>query len=123
MAKTKSTSRKSFQVNGPLRSIGVKAGVGGVRVSLNGQTVADVRNQAPAPGPGAGQQQQPTDDLSTIKLGRFIAEQSQQGHDAPTDNSNDEEEKGIVVGPITPIPTPAPTPIVSKPQQSARLGL
>lgn len=123
MATTKSTSRKSFKVAGPLRSIGVKAGVGGVRVSLNGQTVADVRNQAPAPGPGAGQQQQPTDDLSTIKLARLIAEQSaDQPADRSTDDGN-EDEREIVVGPITPIPTPAPTPIVSKPQQRARLGL
>lgn len=122
MATTKSTSRKSFKVAGPLRSIGVKTGGAGVRVSVNGQNVADVRNQASA-GPGAGQQQQPTDDLSTIKLGRFIAEQSA---DQPADRSTDDEnedEREIVVGPITPIPTPAPTPIVSKPQQRARLGL
>lgn len=120
MATTKSTSRKSFKVAGPLRSIGVKAGVGGVRVSVNGQNVADVRNQAPAPGPGADSRQPTEQEASNIKLGRFIAEQSQQRQEQPTDNSNDEDEKGIVVGPITPIPTPAPSP---KPQPRARLGL
>lgn len=123
MATTKSTSRKSFQVNGPLRSIGIKAGTGGVRVSLNGQTVADVRNQAPTAGAGSQQPTEPEQEASTLKLGRFIAEQGQQRQEQTTSDNEKEDERGIVVGPITPIPAPAPTPIASKPQQRARLGL
>lgn len=129
MANIKSTTRKSFKVAGPLRSIGVKAGTGGVRVSLNGQDVVNVRNQAPAAGPVAGQQ--PTEqEASTIRLGRFIAERTQQGKEQTTNDSNDEDEREIIVGPITPIPTPIPTPtpapIANRPIQSprpARLGL
>jgi len=114
----KSTTKKSFQIRGPLRSVRVSGGAGGVKVALNGQEVVSVRNAAPgAPGgSGDGQQQTAADDLSTIKIGQFIAEQkTDQPAATPTD---DEKEKGkeIVVGPITPIPAPKPQPI-------ARLGL
>lgn len=116
MATTKSTSRKSFKVAGPLRTIGIKAGAGGVRVALNGQTVADVRNVGPAPAVGDGQQQPAADELSAIKIGRFIAEQAEQQPAARSTDDEKEKEQGIVVGPITPIPAPKPQPI-------ARLGL
>lgn len=121
MASIKSTTRKSFQMSGLPRSVGIKAGTAGVRISVNGQDVVNVRNQSPG-GPVAGQQ--PTEqEASTIRLGRFIAEQGQQRQEQTTNDKEKEDEREIVVGPITPIPTPAPTPIVSKPQQRARLGL
>lgn len=126
MASIKSSSRKSFKVAGPLRTVGVKAGTGGVRVSLNGQDVVNVRNQAPAAGPGAGKEQQVEQETDTIRLGRFIAEQTQQGKEQTTNDNEKEDEREIVVGPITPIPTPAPTPIANRPIQAprpARLGL
>ncbi len=122
MASIKSSSRKSFKVAGPLRSVGIKAGAGGVRVALNGQEVVNVRNAAPdrPGGAGDGQQQPVTDELSTIRLGRFIAEQAEQKPATPsTDDEKKDDGLGIVVGPIEPIP--APKPILTP--RPARLGL
>lgn len=113
MATTKSTSRKSFKIAGPLRSIGVKTGGAGVRVALNGQEVVNVRNQAPTARATVSEERQTEQEASTLKLGRFIAEQSQQSQQETASDNENEDERGIVVGPITPIPAPRP----------ARLGL
>lgn len=112
----KSTTKKSFQMLGPLRSVRVSGGAGGVRVALNGQTVADVRNAASGGHTSTAGATPVADELSAIKIGRFIAEQAEQQPAArPTDDEK-EKEQGIVVGPITPIPAPQPQP-------RARLGL
>lgn len=116
----KSTTKKSFQMAGPLRSVRVHGGADGVKVALNGQTVVSVRNAAPDRPGGAVDGQPAADELSTIRLGRFIAEQStEQPAARSTDNGNDDDGLGIVVGPITPIP--APKPILTP--RPARLGL
>lgn len=117
----KSTSKKSFQISGPLRSVRVSGGASGVKVALNGQEVVSVRNALPAASSAAtnGFTQSPDEDLSNIAIGRYIADQSQ---DQPAQKSTDDEkEKGqeIVVGPITPIPAPKPV-LAPRP---ARLGL
>lgn len=44
----KNTSKKSFQMTGPLRSVRVHGGASGVKVALNGQEVVSVRNALPA---------------------------------------------------------------------------
>lgn len=119
----KSTSKKSFQMSGPLRSVRVSGGAHGVKVALNGRDVVNVRNAQPdlPGGPTAkGFSQSPDDDLSTIALGRYIAEQQPaQPAAKPTDDGNDDDGQGIVVGPITPIPSPKPIPS----PRPARLGL
>lgn len=112
----KSTTKKSFQMAGPLRSVRVHGGADGVKVALNGQTVVSVRNAAPDRPGGAVDGQPAADELSTIRLGRFIAEQSTEQPAARSTDDEKEKEQGIVVGPITPIPAPKPQPI-------ARLGL
>lgn len=125
----KSTTKKSFQMSGPLRSVRVAGGAGGVRVALNGREVVSVRNVAPSPSgeptPNAGATPA-ADDLSTIKLGRFIVEQAeQQTTERRQPAADDEDERDIVVGPITPIP-PLPTPGGPSPlprPKPARLGL
>lgn len=118
----KNTSKKSFQMSGPLRSVRVSGGASGVKVALNGQEVVSVRNASPAlpggPTPNAGATSA-ADDISTIAIGRFIADQQS---DQPAQKSTDDEkEKGqeIVVGPIEPIPAPKPV-LAPRP---ARLGL
>lgn len=105
-------------LNGPLRNLRIAAGAGGVRVSIAGQSLVDVRNDAQGPSGGAVESVQPADDeLTTIALGRFIAEQQQPVAQRPADDGNDDDAgQGIIVGPITPIPAPKPQPI-------ARLGL
>ena len=118
----KSTTKKSFTMNGPLRSVRVHAGASGVRVAVDGRDVVSVRNAHPSPSGAATANAgatSPADDLSTIKLGQFIAEQ--QAEQQPVTSTDDEKEKerGIVVGPITPIP--APKPILTP--RPARLGL
>lgn len=117
----KNTSKKSFQMTGPLRSVRVHGGASGVKVALNGQSVVDVRNASPSPSSAAtkGFSQSPDDDLSTIAIGRFIAEQPTQQQPAKSTDDEKEKEQGIVVGPITPIPAPKPVPAL----KPARLGL
>lgn len=120
----KSTTKKSFQISGPLRSVGIKAGAGGVRVALNGQEVVSVRNAAPdrPGGATANAGAMPADDdISTIALGRLIADQKSEQQPAKSTDDGNDDERPIVVGPITPIPTPAP--ISAKPQPRVRLGL
>ncbi len=119
----KSTTKKSFTMNGPLRSVGIRGGASGVKIAVNGRDVVSVRNAHPSPSgaatANAGATSAADDGLSNIKLGQFIAEQ--QAEQQPVTSTDDEKEKerGIVVGPITPIP--APKPILTP--RPARLGL
>lgn len=129
----KSTTKKSFTMNGPLRSVGIRGGAHGVKVAINGRDVVSVANAQPSASSAATANAGATaadDDLSIIRLGRFIAEQqpteqqpTEQPAQQPVDNGNDDPTPTPTPSrPVPPLPTPGgPSPIPHP--RPARLGL
>lgn len=104
------TTRKRFVIDGPLRSIGWKAGGAGVRVSVNGRDVARVDNQAPTRRAGQSQAEAMTDEqLDNILIGRWLDEQSKPLVERTMiDNPNDDSHDSSPTTPSTPTAPPLP---------------
>lgn len=118
------TTRKRLVMDGPLRSIGWKAGGAGVRVSVNGRDVARVDNHAPA---ATGQPQAESmsdEEMDAIRIGRWLDEQSKPITERTLiDNSSDDSNDNSPTTPTTPgapplppgnpitTPSPAPSPL------------